>query len=1121
MINLIISKSPKENSQYIYKQIEKDLKAKQKSFLIVPEQYTLQSDINLIDNIDFTTIMDAKVLSFSSLSSFILDRTGGLSDELLSKSGKVMLISNILADLNDQLKLFKNKHQNTDFINDIESLISNIKDNKFDEDFYKTIQHNLDDGVMKLKFEEAKLIYETYQKRIEGNLIDSEDRLSQVTEKLKEADFLRGANFYFDKFDYISDIKLEFLAELNKLGAYITVALTLDKKFLKNELGRDTEIYNMAYKFYRSLAEIDQIKETDLDQKNNQAPDIKHLIENFDKYNPNKYESIPTNINVLESSSTRSEVENTALIINKLIKGKKLRYKDIALYITDLDEYENEIKKIFNRSAIPVFFNKTKKLADNHLVKTYFALLRLVIYGFNKHDLNYFIRSNLFDFGENSLEKVITFQNYISSRNIKGSMFLDDKYFAMDRDFYQNLYENDPKGDGKFADKEKEFELINDMRAKILELIGPLLEISKENHPISTLIEKIYQVISNEGFIRGISNYQNILLESDDLESFEENDQVWDKFIGILEEIVAIMGDRENFLAAIYDIVFAVSHDIEIGIIPPTKDHIIVTSFASPRIPSRPLSFALGLNDTFFPSKSNTEFVFGKEDKDKLKALGLDLKIYEEDNDEREKLNLYKMFTESSQIYLSFALANREGAGINKSLVLNNILNIFPKLKITDLTSLTKEDLVYSEALSRDFALDRLWKIRKGQSLDKKDEIFSKTYINFTRDFGDYKRLMAGLYYSNDKNNIRLDTARELFPKNHFNISQIESYSKCPYRHFVNYGLGPDIGENYDVDHRELGTIVHNSLEDVTRLIKDTDLENITSEDIDQLLAENFNSSVEKMMDSARRSDPRNKFILDNIIKNTKNSSKEIISQLQAGDFKVADVEVDFGYGKEGDLPAVFVDDENYLRGRIDRIDRAGDFIRIIDYKTGNKTFKLVNVLNGLDLQLLVYMMSASADNSEITPIGSFYMPLADELQRLSETYDKSVIDQLAKDKFKMNGLLVKVSDQVLRLIDKNFDDFKDIGVIDRKNTDILTIEENEQIEKFAKDLVSTYIKEIKIGNIKLNPIRYNSSQNECQYCDFKGICKFDESIDQDKYRDFDKSKNLTDLMAERGDDNE
>ena len=1112
MINLIISKSPSANSRYTYQKIEEDIKRGEKSFLIVPEQYTLQTDINLMENISYKTVMDVKVLSFSSLSRFILDRTGGLSEEGLSKSGKIMILTNILGDLNNELTLFKNNYQNPDFIEDIEGLITTIKDNDFNDEFFKKIDSGLDDELLKLKFKELKKIYNAYQKEIDGKFIDSEDRLSLVVDKLDEAEFLRGGNFYFDKFDYVSDIKMDFISGLKNIGAKVNINLSLDMNYIQNPLSKDVEIYDMAIKFYKRINEISPTKEIILDATINQNEDINHLCLNFEKFNAIAYPKSPANIHVLESTSTHSEVENIALTINKLIHEKNMRYKDVSIYISDLGEYENEINKIFNRYGIPIFLNRTNKLSDNHIVKTYLSLFRLLAFGFNEHDLNFFLRSNIYDFGENAEEKVIVFQNYIKNRNIKDSMFLDDKYFEMDRDFYENYYKDDPRGADKLRAKILEFEMVNDIRDKIIYLLKSLIENSNKKTQTSILVNEIYKLMSNPAFIAGINNYQTILKEENDLDKYEENSQVWDKLMAILEQLNLLMGDRENDIRGIYNIINSVAADIEIGIIPPSKDHVTISSFKSPRIANTKINFALGLNDSFFPSKSSGDFIMGKDDKEKLQDLDLDLKIYEEDLEEKEKLNLYKMFETSDKIYLSFALSDKSGAGINKSPVLNGILSIFPKLKISDLTSLKIEDVLYSKDISQKYILETLWNIRKGDNISSDRLEFTKAYNKYMKSYGPYDLILKALFYSNNKPSLNLNTAQNLYGKNHFNITEIETYSRCPYRYFVNFGLRPDYDENYDVDARELGTLVHNSLEDMSKILIDTNIDVLDYEEFENQISENFENSINNILDKSRRSDPRNVFIINNILKNTKANSKEIVNQLKSGEFKVSDVEVDFGYGKEGDFPPVYVDNENYIRGRIDRIDRANDFIRIIDYKTGNKVFKLVNVLNGLDLQLLVYMMSADISNKQIKTLGSFYMPLSDELVKLDDVYDKSVLSKIYQDKFKMNGLLVKLNDEVFKLIDKNFTDIKTIDVIDRRNTDILETHEKILLDDFVKNLVNKYIKEIKIGNIKLNPVRYTETTNECQYCDFKGICKFDESIDSDKYRDFDKDKSIEDL---------
>ncbi|MDU5418168.1 PD-(D/E)XK nuclease family protein, partial [Peptoniphilus harei] len=166
---------------------------------------------------------------------------------------------------------------------------------------------------------------------------------------------------------------------------------------------------------------------------------------------------------------------------------------------------------------------------------------------------------------------------------------------------------------------------------------------------------------------------------------------------------------------------------------------------------------------------------------------------------------------------------------------------------------------------------------------------------------------------------------------------------------FVNYGLRPNIDESYEVDHMEVGNIVHKLFEDISRNLSEKNIEELKASDLEDILIENFKEATLRNLDKTRREDPRNKFILNNVLNSAKRNSEKLIDQVKSGDFKIYAVEKDFGYENEDNLPKVYVDDKNYLRGRIDRIDKAGNFVRIIDYKTG--------YIYNLDLLILLFFV--------------------------------------------------------------------------------------------------------------------------------------------------------------------
>lgn len=1114
MIDLVISRFPKEISNHIYKIIEKDLEKKEKSFLIVPEQYTLQSDVDFIDNIKFNTVMDAKVLSFNSLSRFIVDKIGKSSNESLTNTGKIMLLTKILADINDELELFKNAYSNIEFVEDISILISNIKDYNFDGDFFKAIEESQTDQILKIKFREIKKIFDFYQKETSGVYEDSEDKLNYVISRLKECDFLQNTNFYFDKFDSMSELRLDFISGLLKLGCKVTIGLTFEGKYFSNPLENDLMIYDEARKFYRRLKEIDQINIVDIDQPSIKSPDIKHLMDNFEKYNPNIYSEIPENISILQSISTVSEVENLALMIRKaVLKGK--RYKDFSLVMTDTKQYQNLLIRIFDRYEIPYFLDETKKMNKNHLIKTWMSLLRIALYNFKKEDLNYFIRSQIFDFGENSQEKIIAFQNYIEKRKIKSSMFFEDKYFSLDSEFYKDRLD-------LLEEKSKELKDVNIIRNKILDLVKPLYELRKGEFSAKYIATRIFESIDNEAFKIGIDKYQEVLDENGKLANYEENAQMWDKFINILEQLVAILKDSKISFSKVFKLIESAIKNINVGIIPPSKDHLVVTDFSRDRVTHTKYKIILGMNDVFFPSNTKNEFLINKIEKDKLKDNNIDLKVYENSKEDRQLLNLYRMISSSEKIYFSYALSNKSNSEINKSISLIDIEKIFPKLEIIDLAVIDYSDMKFSKDMLTKLSMEYLWKIIRKEKISKESKMIAKAFIEYSKKSDDFLVLKNGLFYSNDKKSLEVNVSKNLYEKNRWNVSEMETYSKCSYKYYMAYGIKPQEAEKFDIDYLEIGNIVHSNIENLSKKIAKLDINKLDENFLERLVKEDFEKSISNNLDFLRKEDDKNKFILKNILDNTQTNSKEIIKQLNQGDFQIDAVEEKFA--KNGSYPEVYVDSENYLEGRIDRVDRFKDYIRIIDYKTGNKEIKLVNILNGLDLQLVVYMISTKQKRNgkkieDLKPVGAFYIPLKDELKSLDQSYTRELISSYFEDKFKMQGLLVKLNQEVLNLLDKDFDGKKSsVFKIKSKSENVFSPEESLLLEEFVRNLIANNIKAIKAGDITLNPIKYNETSYECANCPFSGICKIDYTIDQRRFRQLDKDRKIDDL---KGKDNE
>ena len=1119
MIKIIMSKFPEENSFYIYKDIEKKLENKEKSFLIVPEQYTLESDMDFIDSIKYKSVMDAKVLSFSSLISYISQRLSLKKHENLNQVSKTILLTSVLDEIDDKLKLFSNKASDIDFVNNLSDFISNIKEYYFDNDFFDQIENNENlDTMTKLKFKEIKLIYDSYVKKLENSYIDSEDELNIIKDNIKYCDFLKNVNFYFDKFDLLSDLKLDFIKELIKIGGKITVSISLDSKYYENHLANDMEIFEQSLRFVESVKNLGQSQIINLEKKSD-ILDIRHLYENFEKYNPEKFWGKTSNIKIVESISSTNEIENMALMIEKLIR-KGYSYSDISIVMTNEDEYGNLIRRIFSRMDIPIFIDKSQKMSDNHVVKTWLSLLRLVVFNFRKTDIESFIRSDLIDFGENSLERVLAFQKYINTRKIKGSMIFDDKYFTLDENFYKDEIKKE---------KQEELDKVNSIRNIILDLIKDLYEIRNKNLSASLIIKEIFKIIDNERIKSGFNHYQEYIKENK-IEIHEENKQIWDKFITILEQIVSIMKDSKTNLRKIYKLIQKASEATSIGLIPPAIDQVLIGDFSRDRINDRKIKIFVGMTDIYFPENNNSEMLISENEKSLLENEGFDLKIYKEKKNDKILLNILRMFTSSQKIIFSYSLINKNNEAMNRSTSISDIINIFPNINYQKISKGKFEHVKYSKDLLDLKAYQILWDIKEKEKVSDREKEFVKAYLQYKKDFSknfefnksknsSYDLFMKGFAYSNDKNPLNKEISKRLYNKNRFSVSEIERYARCPYKYFIDYGLKAQKNKNLDVDMMEIGNIVHYNMENISKDLRGIDIENLDDKKLENLVKENFEKAIENSLEKMRANDNKNKFILSNVYASTQKSTKKVLDQIKKGKFQIDSVEEKYGKGQK--YPEVYVDDRNYLEGRIDRIDRFEDFVRIIDYKTGSTEINIKYVFNGIQLQLFVYMLSVKEKKSEnLSPVASFYLPLKDEVQKIDDPFTKKTILNIYNKKTKMNGFIIKINEEVLKLLDEDFDGKKsDIFKISRGKVNIFTPEEEEILEKFIKKLISNYICQIKDGNIKLNPLRTNKNSYECTNCDFRSICKFDYTIDQDKFRDLNNEISLAKIKKELSDE--
>ena len=273
------------------------------------------------------------------------------------------------------------------------------------------------------------------------------------------------------------------------------------------------------------------------------------------------------------------------------------------------------------------------------------------------------------------------------------------------------------------------------------------------------------------------------------------------------------------------------------------------------------------------------------------------------------------------------------------------------------------------------------------------------------------------------------------------------------------------------------------------------------------MLSEILAELAETGFDGIMQAGDGERYYSGRILRSCLGFAKEMVRQVRAGSISSMYFETGFGRGRR--FPALTVETAAgtvYVEGHIDRVDlmrgQGGDFIKVIDYKSGNKEFKKEEVEKGLSLQLMTYLEGASA-MSGAEPAGVFYFSLRDfsENAGLSDLAAGELAESVRKRierHYKMSGLAVS-DPEPLSLIDRGIGESGTSTVIDCnidaksgvKGKNLVSREEFKEFRESFKATLSGICRGISEGDIQIRPQKLAGDRTSCDYCDYRSICLF------------------------------
>jgi len=1105
MIQFYLGRSGVGKSYRILEEIKEAIEEKKhdKLILIVPEQYTLQGEMDLIRKMNLPGLLDFEVISFNRLISRVIENLGGLQTTSINTLGKTMLLRKIFNAHHDDLSVFARAHKQYGFLEEVSETIAELKRANISSDLLSDSAEGLEaDPLIKGKLQDLSLVYKAYEEGLQGKYTDDEDRINYVLEVLGLWSEIQGARLWIDGFSGFTAQEYQLIHKLSTICDKVTIALTTDL----SELIGDAEVFGNtrgAFETIKRNAEENgipfHIQTLSAFQR---SEEIQHLEKNFFAYPYVSYKEKPESVVLQKVVDKKEELEWIASELVDHVFHKGYKWKDMMVVVSDVETKAALIQRVFNQYKIPYFIDMKQGVLNNSFVRFIQNSLQAVLTYYKQKDVLEVLKSGFVPLEQRQMNEL---ENYVLRMGIEGRKWL-------------RWTEHDPSYMGHYLEtlmKPLENLYLGLKKAK-----------SVEDH-VRLLLDYLEAFRVNEGLEDLITSLE----ETGDHELALAYAQIWNKFIEIIDQLVEIAGKDQVVLRDFIELLNAGFTEMELGIIPPKEDLVTIGSINRSKSHEVKIIFLTGVNDGEIPKSREEYGLLSNDDKTYLVEKGFEMKSTLEFRNREEVFNLYQILSKPSEkIVFSYCERDGEGKPLRPSLYINKLGQIYPKLKTNPPVFVeTPEHLIQC---GRDVLLNkatgRVKDLIEGKSLPKKwMETLAWLYKN--KDDQSVKQVIDGYYYSNQVPPLMQSLAKDLYETPlTTSTSKLERYVECPYAFFVRYGLNPRERALHQVKLPDIGVVFHEALEKFGQELFDRQIDFMTIEEdqIVDMVTEVVDSFIEDYGYNVFQATNTNKYLVAKIKRVVKRAAWAIIEQLKRGTFEPKAFEVEFSNSlKEDTVPPIIVStdagDKILLEGRIDRVDMLEGldkkYVKIIDYKSSSKAYTLSDVYHGLQMQLMIYM-DAVLENSAyfredaLYPCGAFYFKIDDPI--IEGELEGPALEEEILKKLKLEGLAVGEAD-VLTKLDQNLETTGQSSVVSvqmnddgtfKKTSKVVDAEDFMAIINHVKIKISEIGQGILNGNIGIEPV-YTGLRKACDYCPYKGLCQFDPKICGNNYRRIKKYK--------------
>ncbi len=1045
--------------------------------LLVPEQLTLQMERELLDRLHLNGFFTIEVLSPSRLTQKVLAAVGADGREPLTQAGRRMAVSLALEKCEKKLLYYQASAQRRGFTEKLTALIGDMKRGGLTPDALAEHAQNLPEGLRRAKLGDLATVYAAYEEALGGRFGDGEDQLRYLANRMPECDLLMGRHVFVYGFDALPEPLIALLSAMGGLCASLTVALMGDR-----ESAADGDLYRpvrqSVARFAQALREQGlTLTETYLPTEAlPAAPAIRHLDTALFCYPDARFAGVQTDVLLSQHQSPFEEATFAARHIMRLC-AEGMDIERIALLYPDQNGYAFAASAALTDSGLPFHTDEKLPAASHVLARFLLAAIRAMAGDYAREDMAAVMKSG---YAPLAFDEACLLENYAREFGIHKKKWLTA--------FTKG-------GDERAARCE----------ALRLRLMGPL---QTAREAIVAARDARASLAALMGLLSDVQAYgrlkaeEEALLAEGMLVRAGQNSQMWQAVLTLLEQLFALSGGARIPLSRMGDRLACGFVAVSLAALPPASQMLHAGTLGHYLSGEMDAVFILGLNDEAL-SRDADSLLTEEERALTQQATGAYLGMTDESRTQFARMDVKRAMTLPRQkLYLSYAKTDPLGKALRP-------LDMLATLQTRLFDGLPEPpEAEHALPMSAAQAMQGLSRVLRGYADGAEDKLPARWRDHLARLLASPRtapaasRLLRAADYRVQSEALLPEDARALFTDRTLSVSRLEEFAACPFKHFVAYGLRPEVIKEWGVEPVDLGVFFHSGLQNFANLaartpaypaVSDADAEAMADRAVEPL--------IERLMNGPLGENARSLAAFERARRIVRRACRVVTRHLAAGDFRLMQAEARFGYAEAGSLPSVQLRLADgtavMLQGKIDRIDRfdaEGDaYLRVVDYKSSQSTVEAAKTWWGLELQLTLYLDAAVGGVQGAKPAGAFYFHVSDPLARLAAD-DATQAEAEILQKLQMKGVAL-ADEEVLAAMDRGDEPVamaaalnkeggvrKDARVLDMAQMQALLAHSRAQAAKLAEGLYG--------GDTAIQPAQ-SGNVTSCERCDYRIVCGF------------------------------